>query len=112
VAELRGPSPWTLSELERRFLALIREAGLPEPSCNALVHGFLVDFWWPRQRVVVEVDGHAFHKSRRQFDENRLRDTKLQLEGIRVLRVTQPRIEYAPRELLNDLRRGLGAVAA
>ena len=110
--ELRGPAPWTQSELERRFLALIREAGLPEPSCNVLVGGFLVDCWWPRARLVVEIDGYRFHKSRKQFEENRLRDTKLQLEGIRVLRVTQPRIEREPGELLSDVRRGLGGVAA
>lgn len=112
VAELRGPAPWTQSELERRFLALIREARLPEPRCNVLVAGFLVDCWWPSQRLVIEVDGYRFHKSRREFDENRLRDTKLQLAGIRVLRVTQPRIETTPGELVSDVRHALrGAVA-
>ena len=112
LAELRGPAPWTQSELERRFLALIREHGLPEPQCNVLVEGFLIDCWWPAARLVVEVDGYLFHKSRVQFEENRLRDTKLQLAGIRVLRVTQPRIEYGPEELLSDVRRGLAAGVA
>lgn len=112
VAELRGPAPWTQSELEREFLALVRGAGLPEPSCNVLVHGFLVDCWWPQARLVVEIDGYEFHRSRQQFDENRLRDTRLQLEGIRVLRVTQPRIEYGAAELLSDLSRALRAAAA
>jgi very-short-patch-repair endonuclease len=112
VAELRGPAPWTQSELERAFLALVRESGLPEPSCNVLVGGFLVDCWWPRAQLVVEIDGYAFHKSRREFEANRLRDTKLQLAGIRVLRVTQPRIEHGPSELVSDLRRGLAAAVA
>jgi very-short-patch-repair endonuclease len=112
VAELRGPAPWTQSELERAFLALIREAGLPEPTCNVLIEGFLVDCWWPRARLAVEIDGYDFHKSRRQFDENRLRDTKLQLAGCRVLRITQPRIEHGPRELLGDMRRALSAAPA
>jgi very-short-patch-repair endonuclease len=111
VAELRGPTPWTQSELERAFLALIRGAGLPEPRCNVLVEGFLVDCWWPTHRLVVEIDGYAFHKSRVQFEENRLRDTKLQLEGIRVLRVTQPRIEFGAKELLADVRRAMNVVA-
>jgi very-short-patch-repair endonuclease len=107
VAELNGPAPWTQSELERAFLALIREHDLPEPRTNVLLHGFLADCWWPQARLVVEIDGYEFHKSRKQFEENRLRDTKLQLEGIRVLRVTQPRIECEPDELLRDVRRGL-----
>jgi hypothetical protein len=29
LAELRGPVPWTRSELERRFMALIRNTGFP-----------------------------------------------------------------------------------
>src|SRR5450631_248124 len=37
VTEHRGPAPETRSELERRFLALIRDAGLPEPSVNVVV---------------------------------------------------------------------------
>ncbi len=37
---------------------------------------------------------------------------KLQLEGIRALRITQPRIEYGAAELLSDLRRALRAAAA
>jgi very-short-patch-repair endonuclease len=112
VAELRGPAPWTQSALERKFLALIREHGLPEPRCNVLVEGFLVDCWWPQPRLVIEVDGYRFHKSRREFDENRLRDTKLQLAGIRVLRITQPRIEIAPLELVSDVRRALTGAGA
>src|SRR5207302_8411309 len=32
--EMRGPTPWTRSELENTFLPLIREAGLPEPQVN------------------------------------------------------------------------------
>ncbi len=74
--------------------------------------GFLVDCSWPRAQLVVEIDGYAFHKSRREFEANRLRDTKLQLAGIRVLRVTQPRIEHGPGELVSDLRRGLAAAVA
>jgi len=111
VTELNGSAPWTQSELERAFLTLIREHGLPEPQTNRLVHGFLVDCWWPQARLVVEIDGYRFHKSRRQFEENRIRDTKLQLEAIRVLRVTQARIEYGSGELLADLRRALSDVS-
>jgi very-short-patch-repair endonuclease len=108
VAKLRGSPPWTQSELERQFLALIREAGLPEPQANVFVEGFLVDFWWPQSRLVVELDGYRFHKDRRKFEDDRLQDTKLQLAGCMTIRVTQRRIENKPRELLADVRRGLG----
>lgn len=103
LAEINGPSPWTRSELERRFLALIREDGLPEPHCNVVVAGHVVDFHWQQQRLVVEVDGYEFHRSRRAFESDRERDAALQLAGLRVLRVTHRRVSE-PRPLIDQLR--------
>ena len=104
VEELHGPAPWTQSELERAFLGLIREDGLPEPQTNVMVAGYLVDMWWPAERLVVELDGYQFHKSRKQFEEDRLKDVKLLLAGCRVLRVTQRRIQSDAEGLLRDGR--------
>ena len=103
VAELRGSAPWTQSELERAFHALIREWRLPEPQVNVIVEGFLVDFWWPEARLVVELDGYRFHKDRRTFEDDRRRDTKLQLAACMTMRVTQTRIENEREELRRDL---------
>jgi very-short-patch-repair endonuclease len=107
VAELQGSAPWTQSELERQFLALIRAAGLPEPQTNVFVEGFLVDCWWPEPKLVVELDGYEFHKSRQKFASDRVQDTKLQLAGCMTIRVTQDRIENEPGRLLADVIRGL-----
>lgn len=109
LAQMRGPAPWTQSELENHFLALIRAAGIPEPSANVDVDGFVVDLFWPQQRLVVEVDSYRFHRSRQRFEADRLKDTKLQLAGCRVLRATQARIESGPRELVSDVLRALDA---
>jgi Transcriptional regulator, AbiEi antitoxin len=49
------------SEAERRLLSLLRRAGLPSPRTNVRVAGHEVDALWPHQRLVVEVDGFAFH---------------------------------------------------
>src|SRR4051794_11003918 len=46
----------TDSELERRFLPLARQAGLPEPLTGSHVNGFKVDFHWPDLGLVVETD--------------------------------------------------------
>ncbi|MGH2963659.1 MAG: type IV toxin-antitoxin system AbiEi family antitoxin domain-containing protein [Solirubrobacterales bacterium] len=54
--------PQTRSELERRFLRLCRDAGLPRPAVNVPIDGIEVDFVWPSQRLVVELDGYAFHR--------------------------------------------------
>jgi Protein of unknown function (DUF559) len=103
LAEIRGPAPWTRSELERRFLALIREAGVPEPHANVLVAGFLVDLFWPGAGLVVELDGFESHRTRKAFESDRRRDAKLQLAGHPVVRVTQRRIEHASRDVVGDV---------
>ncbi|MGI8630309.1 MAG: DUF559 domain-containing protein [Solirubrobacteraceae bacterium] len=101
--ELCEPAPWTRSELERRFLALIRHAGLPEPQTNVLVAGILVDFFWPQARLVVEVDGYRFHKTRQAFENDRRRDAKLQVARCVVLRGTHARIEHDARALVGEV---------
>jgi Protein of unknown function (DUF559) len=104
LAELQGPAPWTQSELEDRFHALIRGAGIPEPEANVVVEGELVDALWRAPRLVVEVDGYEFHKSRSQFEADRRRDAKLQVAGYRVLRLTRERIDFEPRSVVSQLR--------
>jgi REase_MTES_1575 len=94
----------TRSELERRFLVLCRRAGLPLPAVNVTVAGFEVDAAWPEARLVVELDGHAYHRTRAAFERDRARDTALQLAGFRVLRVTHRRLEQEPAAVLNAVR--------
>ena len=44
------------SDLENRFLALVKKAGLPPPSLNFNVAGFELDTFWERERFAVELD--------------------------------------------------------
>lgn len=88
LAESDGAFAITRSEGEERLLALIRRSQLPPPEVNVRLCGFEVDFLWRDQRLVVEVDGFAFHSSRAAFEKDRLRDAELQARGFRVLRVT------------------------
>lgn len=90
------PPAMTRSEAEERFLALVREAELPPPRVNARLHGYEVDFHWPRQGVVVEVDGYQFHSSRDAFERDRRRDADLQSQGLSVLRVTWRQVVQEP----------------
>ena len=78
----------TRSEAERRLLDLIRAARLPAPETNVRLRGYEVDFLWREQRLVVEVDGYAFHSSRRSFERDRRKDRELHAEGYLVLRIT------------------------
>jgi putative AbiEi antitoxin of type IV toxin-antitoxin system len=67
----------TRSEAEARLLDLIVKAGLPRPLTNVRVHGYEVDMYWPQERLVVEVDGFAYHSSRAAFERDRARDARL-----------------------------------
>ncbi len=83
----RGPTV-TRSEAEERFLSLIREALLPPPEVNVSIHGYEVDFLWRTQRLVVEVDGYAYHGNRGAFERDRRKDAKLRAAGLSSMRVT------------------------
>ena len=64
----------TESELERLFLPLAREAGLPKPLTQVVVNGWRVDFYWPDLNLVVEVDGLRYHRTAAQQARDVLRD--------------------------------------
>lgn len=108
LAEMHGSeTPLTQSELERTALARFRDAGFPEPSANVLIEGYWVDFVWPEQRVIVEVDGYEWHKTRADLESNRKRDTRLQLAGFIVIRATAIRILHELPDLLEDVATAL-----
>jgi very-short-patch-repair endonuclease len=95
LVQAHAHTTFTRSEAEERFLALVREAGLPEPLVNVRRHGFELDFLWPGERgrgVAVEIDGYAFHSGRLAFERDRRRDGILRSAGIDVLRFTWRRL--------------------
>lgn len=104
-------APNTRSRLERDFLALITEAGLPKAQLNTKIAGMTVDVYWPEWRLVVELDSRAYHLTPRQFETDRIRDARVQRLGIRILRITRRRLKTAPDAVLADIR-ALAALAA
>jgi len=88
---------------------LIRAARLAAPRTNARVGRYEVDLLWPRQRLVVEVDGFAYHSSRTAFERDRRRDAELQAWGYRVLRITWRRLVAEPNAVVAQLAALLSA---
>ncbi len=95
LAAEHGPAI-TRSEAERRLRTLLRAADLPDPQFNVRVENHLVDALWPRQRLVVEVDGYGFHGHRRAFETDRRRDQELAAAGYQVIRVTWRQLTDEP----------------
>jgi len=100
-------APFTRSGLERRFLDVVREAGLPEPAMNYFVAGHEVDAYWEAERFAVELDVYETHGSRLAFEDNRVRDDEFLLAGIETTRVTGPRLDREPAAVVDSLRRHL-----
>jgi very-short-patch-repair endonuclease len=101
--------PGIREELERRFARLVQEAGLSRPLFNTLVEGYEVDAYWPDAKLIVELDGYEFHRTRKSFEADRQRDATLLLAGYRVVRFTWRQLTRQPRAVIATVRRLLTA---
>lgn len=88
VIGLDGGPAFTRSEFESRFLNALGAFGLPRPRCNVHIAGYEVDCWFESARLVVELDGQAYHRSWRSQVDDRRRDRDLAACGIQVIRIT------------------------
>ena len=71
--------------------------------------GIEVDFHWPRSRLVVEVDGFAFHRTRRAFERDRERGALLAAAGRVTHRFTHRQVIDRPDGVIRALRRSLSS---
>lgn len=88
------------SVLEGLFLLAWVEAGHAVPRVNEKVHGYEVDFYWPAQGVVLELDGAAYHSDpvSRSLDAKKVRD--LEARGLRVVRVSYREMKDHPERVI------------
>jgi very-short-patch-repair endonuclease len=70
---------------------------------NVHIDGWEIDGWWPEQRVVLELDGRAYHTAVQDMERDRLKDTKLQILGIKPMRVTGDRWDLDRAGVRSDL---------
>jgi very-short-patch-repair endonuclease len=94
----------TESQLERRFLAIVRRAGLPLPQTQQHVNGLRVDFWWPDYRLVVEADGLRYHRTPAEQARDRRRDQAHIAARLTPLRFTHSQVAREPAEVERLLR--------
>lgn len=103
-AVLRGDAPVTLSVLERRFLALLREAGLQPPQTNRPAGTKRVDCRWPQARLTVELDSYRYHSSRHAWEQDRRREREARARGDEFRRYTYGDVCEEPALMLAELR--------
>jgi very-short-patch-repair endonuclease len=102
----------TDSVLERRFLALVRESGLPMPLTQQRVNGYRVDFYWPELGLVVETDGLRYHRTPAQQAVDHRRDHAHAAAGLERLRFPRAHIRYEPSRVIETLSRVIQRLGA
>jgi very-short-patch-repair endonuclease len=86
----------TRSDLERLFLRVCRQHGIPKPEVNVRIGPYEVDFLWRAEGLVVEVDGYRYHSDRAAFRSDRVRDRELNRRGLTVLRFADQELDEDP----------------
>jgi very-short-patch-repair endonuclease len=109
---LRAGDTYDRSKAERLMRRLCRHAQLPQPIVNRMLHGFLVDFLWPDTNLIVEVDGHLTHGTRRAFENDRRRDQVHAAAGYVVIRITWEQLQSEPLAVIARLAQALARRAA
>jgi len=101
----------TRSELEVRFRLLVADADLPAPEMNCVLglRGVVIeaDAVWREARLIVELDGYAYHRTTAAFERDRERDRIAVAAGWRMIRITWKQLAEDPRGVVRDLRAAL-----
>ena len=119
---LRGPGRWGCTKidtllpdtgghtrLERRFLAIVRQAGRPRPTTQVMYRKggrtfARVDFSWPDRLLVVEVSGRLGHRSDAEAAKDAQRRNELQTIGYRVYEFTSEHVFDHPEYVSTEMR--------
>jgi very-short-patch-repair endonuclease len=94
----------TRSPAEAMALILMAENHITLPRVNHVLNGIETDFHWPRERIVLEVDGWEFHKEREQFEDDRRRGLVHTAAGWQVIRISALQVQEQPELLLAALQ--------
>lgn len=68
---------------------------------------FTVDFFWPRQGLVVETDGYRFHRGRIAFEDDHARELELRTRGIDLMRLSYRQVTAEPARVAAAVRDAL-----
>ena len=113
-AELsRGGHSW----LERTFLELLGELGLPRPATQQVVAQrrnkiIRVDCRFPGTNVIIELLGYEHHRTRMQMENDAERLNRLQLDGFAAMQFTYHHVVSKAPVMIETLRELLPIRAA
>jgi hypothetical protein len=85
------------SGAEIRALMVLRQAGRSMPRLNHPIGGEEADLSWPRERLIIEIDGGPFHQD---VGEDARKEAVWRSAGWRVVRIPSDDVYDAPQRLL------------
>jgi predicted transcriptional regulator of viral defense system len=102
------------SELEARFLDIVRDFGLPMPEREVVLGDDggpvgRVEFVYRQARLLIELDGRRHHMAKLDFEADRARDNRFAAAGWRVVRLTWDMVTRRPDEAVRALNTALAA---
>ena len=106
---LQAASDGARSEAERLLVKLLREAGITGWQTNYPIGPYKVDVAFPAPKIVIEVDGWAFHSDQDVFQNDRKRQNYLTLMGWHVLRFTWLDLVEYPQRVIAEIRAAISA---
>ncbi|KWX69226.1 type IV toxin-antitoxin system AbiEi family antitoxin domain-containing protein [Mycobacterium sp. NAZ190054] len=106
---LQAAADGARSEGERILLKLLRAADISGWRSNARLGNYVVDVLFRDARVVIEVDGWAFHVDQETFHSDRTRQNAIALKGWQVLRFTWLDLTEYPQRVIATIRAAIRA---
>ena len=108
LADLMRGLTVSKQEIQDLLFALLEAAGLPLPLTQRFITvrniTYEVDCVWPDAKLMAELDGHAVHGTRRNYEGDRTRDRRLAVAGWLVIRITWRQLTDEPAEVVADIR--------
>ncbi len=80
------------------FVSFLERFDLPMPELNYHMDGRVVDAFYRREGVIVELDSFRFHKTRAVFERDRKTDAEATARGLATIRITDARMKGAAEE--------------
>ncbi|CAN5590356.1 type IV toxin-antitoxin system AbiEi family antitoxin domain-containing protein [soil metagenome] len=106
---LQGAGDGARSHAERLLVQLMKSAGITGWVANYPIGRYKVDVAFTDDKLVIEVDGWAFHSDPATFREDRARQNQIALLGWQVLRFTWFDLTEQPERVIAEIRRVLSA---
>lgn len=101
-AQAMRDNPTPAEEALRRAMWM---AGM-RPQRQKILCGYIVDFYFARSKLIVEVDGY-YHFTKKGRTSDRIRTNVLIRDGYRVIRLTNARVLADPDAAAQAVRRAL-----